>query len=217
MIEDQVLQSKQFQAWRQSVEASGTKIDELKILGAISRDEQTLFNAFIDCVMTTPEGDKVPRCMLIRGNSVVVVPVIYCAQNEVYTLMVRQRRPIDGDFAVEFPGGQMHDVEDPVPVAVQEVNEELGLEVEETEMKPLSEKPVKVCSGMMDEFAYFYFFEKQFSKNQLQKHHNRLTGHNHDGEFLCVQVVQMKEVAKQLNFSALVGMKLLEKKLGKVF
>ena len=29
--------------------------------------------------------------------------------------------------------------------------------------------------------------------------------------------IQMKEVTKQLNFSSLVGMKLLEKKLGKVF
>ena len=218
MIEDLVLQSKQFQAWRQSVEASGTKIDELKILGAISRDEQTLFSAFVDCVMTTPEGNKVPRCLLLRGRSVVIVPVFYCEEEEVFTLMVQQRRPVDGEFALEFPGGLIEAKEcEPIQVAVREIQEELDLHVIETEIKPLCEKPVKVCASMMDEMVHFFYFEKQCSISWLQSYQDRITGHHDDGEYLTVQIIRMTEVATLLNSSVLVGLKLLEKKFGRMF
>ena len=217
-LENLVLQHPKYLSWKKEVESTGTRIDHVDVLAAISRAPGQLIAAFIDTQMTTPEGDILPRCMLFRGKSVVIVPVIYCEDEEVYTLMVKQRRPVNGEFFIEFPGG-VFDAgnEQPAALAIQELSEELQIQIKDTDLKTLHEEPVTVCTGMLDEQAYFFYFEKHYKKKDLFKLNGRVTGHHHEGEFLQVQVLKMSEVTNYLNFSALAGIKLLEQKLNRIF
>jgi 8-oxo-dGTP pyrophosphatase MutT (NUDIX family) len=213
-----VLNSPKFQNWKKSVEKSGTVISELNILSQISRNKDEIFSIFLDCVMVTPEGNMTPRCMLLRGNSVIIIPIIYCDDGELYTLMIKQRRPIDGEYMTEFPGGLLDNGDElPVRIAAQEVNEELGFDIPEDEIISLNNKPLSVCSGILDEKVHFFFFKRNMSKLELTQIHNKKSGQNDDGEFLNIQCVNMKDVSKLDNFSALVGIKLIEKALGQTF
>ena len=217
-LEEFVFQSPIFQVWKKDVESTGTQISKIDVLSVISRSPGKLFSVFIDTEMITPEGERVPRCMLLRGKSVVIVPVVHCDDGETYTLMIKQRRPVDGSYVTEFPGG-MCDSEDesPASLAIREIQEELGLSVKAEDLKPLQNEPIKVCTGMLDEQIYFFYFETNISQKELANFDGSLTGHHHDGEFLVVQVVKMSEVTENLNCSALVGIKLLEKVLNRNF
>jgi 8-oxo-dGTP pyrophosphatase MutT (NUDIX family) len=217
-LSDLVLNSTKFLKWKTGVEKSGSKITKLRLLAGVSRNDSDLFAAFIDCEMISPEGDKSPRCMVIRGNTAVVVPVIYCEDNQIYTLMIKQRRPIDGEYKIEFPGGLLDNGdENPIVVAQKEVEEELNLRVQKNEIMKLSEKPISICSGILDEKAHFFYFKKKMLKKELDAIHDQLSGHNHEGEFLKIQVVNFKDVKRFNNSSALIGLKLIEKALGHNF
>ena len=104
-------------------------INKIDVLGIISRDCDNFFGAFLDCQLVTPEGEKISRCVLIQDDSVVIVPVLYCQDDgEIYTMMVKQRRIIDGGFAFEFPAGGKGLQEDSRFIASQEIQEELHIQ-----------------------------------------------------------------------------------------
>ena len=157
-LENLVFQSPIFQVWKKDVESTGTQISKIDVLSVISRSPGKIFSVFIDTEMITPEGERVPRCMLLRGKSVVIVPVVHCDDGETYTLMIKQRRPVDGSFVTEFPGG-MCDSEDesPASLAIREIQEELGILIKADDLKPLQNDPIKVCTGMLDEQIYFFY------------------------------------------------------------
>ncbi|MDP6583156.1 MAG: hypothetical protein QF535_00770, partial [Anaerolineales bacterium] len=93
-----------FKRWKHRVEANGNIIKNIDILATVSRNSSNFSLAFLDCLILTPEGVEIPRCIVIRGESIVVVPVLNCTEdNETYTLMVEQRRIFDGGYSKEFP------------------------------------------------------------------------------------------------------------------
>jgi hypothetical protein len=99
--------------WKKDVEYTGTLISKIEILSVVTRAPEKIFSIFIDTGMITLEGERVSRCMLIRGKSVVIVPVIHCDIGDIYTLIVKQRRPVDGAFVTEFPGGMFNSASEP--------------------------------------------------------------------------------------------------------
>jgi 8-oxo-dGTP pyrophosphatase MutT (NUDIX family) len=218
VIQDSVLESPKFKRWKRQIDDSGTQIDKLEVLASISRQKGDLFCALIDTTMITPEGNSVPRCMLLRGMSVVVVPVFYCDDGEIYTLMVKQSRPVDGLFTFEFPGGILDKGnEAPIQIAALEVREELGLDIDETKLIPLNPEPISVCTALLDEKIHFFYFEKQCTKSFLDNLNHKKSGIAADGEFIQISVVPMREANKIYISSVLIGLKLLENILGHTF
>ena len=209
--------SPKFNHWLSKVERAGVKIERLEVLAEVSRDGKELFSSFVDTLMVTPEGERQPRCMLIRGESVMIVPWITCDGLD-YTLMVEQRRPVEGLLSTEFAGGMMDlEVSDTQGVATKEANEELGLNLTRDQLFSLADEPVKVCTAALDEVVHFYSFNLEVTKAELADLEGRLTGHHGEGEHLKLKVVRLSEVHKIHNYSALAGLKLLEIKAGKVF
>ena len=213
-----VLKSPKFKQWKKQIEKSGTKIEEIDVLAGISRQEGDLFCALLDTRMTTPEGNTVPRCMVLRGMSVVIVPVLYCDDGETYTLLVKQRRPVDGQFTLEFPGGGLDKGdEQPVQIAIREVKEELGLDVNEKNLIPLSSEPISVCTAILDEKVHFFYFEKKCSKLFLEQVNHQKRGVASEGEFIQIIPTPIREANQNLNAGVLIGLKLLENTLGLTF
>lgn len=89
--------------------------------------------------------------MIIRGASVVVVPVLWPDDDsEPYTLMVRQHRPINADYTREFLGGILVPEESVEKCAVREVYEELGLTIARGELESASVNHVYLKKGKLN-------------------------------------------------------------------
>ena len=214
-----VFDSPKFKRWKQRVEVSGNIIKDIKILGFVSRDHVNLFGAFLDCKLITPEGVEIPRCVVIGGDSVVIIPVLTCVEDgEIYTLLVEQRRIIDGSIIREFPsGGISHNRDDLKAVACLEVKEELHMDVTSDELIPLGSGPVMMNPSASGDLAYFFYFERKVPNSFLQKMNGLSTGCHDDHEYIMVSVQKMSEAACSCVSSLLIGTKLLEKAMNRVF
>jgi len=204
--------------WKERVEANGNTIKDLKVLAAISRNETGLFGAVLDCQLLTPEGVEVPRCVMIFGDSVAIIPVLTCSDDgNVYTLMVEQRRIVDGDYSREFPSGGIETEGDPKVSACKEIREELHLTVLPKELIPLKPYPIKASSSIMGDLVYYYYFERTVSLSLLKEIDGQSTGCHEENEFIQVKVLKMSEASDESTIAALIGIKLLEKKMGRVY
>jgi len=216
-LSHKVLTHSKFLRWKQRVESNGNTVKNIEILATICRDQVNLFLALLDCQLVTPEGREIPRCVIIGGDSVVVIPVFTCHDDgEIYTLMVEQRRIIDGDYAREFPAGTVDLLEEyPQLMACQELQEELHLSVDPDELIPLA--PVKVVSSLLDGLVHYFYFQRDVPLSFLKRFEGRSTGCHEEHEYIQVRVVKMAEVVDCMTSSAIIGVKLLERALNRIF
>ena len=95
-----VFDSPKYKSWKRNIESHGITLDQIEVIGEISRNGTSLFTALLDCQLTTLEGITMPRSVVLRGDGAIVIPVLNCVEDQtVYTLMVEQRRVVDGSFS----------------------------------------------------------------------------------------------------------------------
>jgi 8-oxo-dGTP pyrophosphatase MutT (NUDIX family) len=211
-MEVKVFEQPHFLLWKKRLEDHGNILKNVEVLGKISRDGVNLLGAFLDCQILTPEGAEIPRCVFISSDSVAIIPVLTCKEDgAIYTMMVEQRRIVDGGYVTEFPAGGIGSEDNLKIVACQELQEELQLTVVPEELIPLADEPVKINSSWSGDQTYFFYFEREVSCDFLQEMDNRSTGCHEEHEYLRIKVLKMSEVSNHFTTSALVGIKLLEK------
>ncbi len=209
-----VFNNPHFLKWKKRLEENGNVLQNIEVLGAISRDNKNLFAAFLDCRILTPENTEIPRCVLICDDSVVVVPVLRCIENnEIYTLMVRQRRIIDGGFTTEFAAGGVEQSANLIEAACKETREELHMSVSHEEMIPLGTDSIKLNPSFSGDLVHFFYFQRDVPRTFLEKMDNMSTGCHQDNEYIKIKVLKMTEVNDVMTSSALIGIKLLESAL----
>jgi 8-oxo-dGTP pyrophosphatase MutT (NUDIX family) len=208
-----------FKKWKKRVEANGSRVQNVNILGFVPRGEGRPIAIFIDCVLETAEGVEIPRYIVIRGDSVVIVPMLVCNEtNTVYTMLVEQRRIVDGGITTEFPaGGVLGEAADLRLSASQEIREELSLTIPPDELIPLADKPIKINPSMSDDLVTFFYFRQEVTPAFLEEADGRATGCHAEGEFIRIKICPMATVARIPTSSTLIGIKLLEQKLNRVF
>lgn len=213
-----VLHNPQLKRWRERIESNGNEVLHLEVLASVYRNGSQLVGSFLDTVLLTSEGQKIARCFIMKGDSVVVVPVLICDDDCVYTLMVEQRRIIDGGLALEFPAGSLDkSSDDPRETACREVKEELHLTIAAGDMLPLADRPVKVNTSSSADLVYFFYFQQNVTRLFIEDMEGHITGCHEDNEYIRVRVRKMSEVGDVLTSSALIGVRLLEKKLARRF
>lgn len=214
-----VFSNAKFKRWKARIEANGNRLEDIQVLSVISRSGCDLYGAFLDCQLTTPEHQRMRRCVLIRGDCVVIVPVLTCRDDGViYTLLVEQRRIIDGDFSQEFPAGMLDlQMDDPRIMASKELREELHMDVAPQEIKPLADQPIKVISSLIGDLLFYYYFEKEVTRAFLKAMDGRPTGCHSEAEYIRVRIHEMAHIANNFLSPALIGVKLLERVLKRTF
>ena len=214
-----VLHSLKFKRWKERIESSGNHILKVDILSVVSRQAGSFYAAFLDCLLLTPEGTRIPRCVVLRGESVLVIPVLRCTDDDtLYTLMVEQRCICDGSMHVGFPAGNADEMgADFAAMACGEIKEELGLDVEPADLVPLGEEGVFINPSITDDLVRFYYFTREVSSEWLAGIDSRSTGCHGEGEFIRVRVRKISDAAGMKTTSSLVGLRLLERALGVVF
>ncbi len=150
-----LLNSNKYLRWRKRVEAAGNEILKLDVLTVVSRTPETWYTALLDCILLTPEGNRISRCVTIRGESVVVIPLLQCVDdNQYYTVMVEQRCISDGSLHLGFPAGGVDDCDDLRLAACQELMEETGLVISPNDLVELS-GGITLISSLSDDIIYY--------------------------------------------------------------
>ena len=161
-----------------------------------------------------------PRCVVLRGDGAIAIPVLNCVEGQtVYTLMVEQRRVVDGGISTEFPAGTVEpSIEDSIIVAVQELEEELGMQVSKEELQLLYQYPLKADPSILSATFHYFYFERDVTQVFLKKIDGRETGCHEDHEYMRVKVQKLSEVSQDnVTVFSLAGLQLLENKLVKKF
>jgi len=209
-----VLASSKYQRWRNLVESQGNKILQHDILSVISRTPGTWYVALIDCLLLTPEENIIKRCVTIRGESVVIVPILQCIDDsQLYTIMVEQRCICDGALHIGFPAGSTDEIANFRSMACQELREETGIEILPEELIELSEG-ISLNSSLSDDLIYFYAFRKDVTRTWLDSIDNSNSGIHGEGEYIKVKVLTLSDSFNMATPSTLIGESLVRKVLG---
>ncbi|MFP4416977.1 MAG: NUDIX hydrolase [Chitinivibrionales bacterium] len=183
-------------AWKKAIEQTGCTIHSIDPLKVLHKGNRDVLFALIKADISAPDGQKLLPYVFIRGDAVIVVPLIRNSDTgEERFLMVEQRRVANGDIALEFPAGMLdHLVDSPRKVAVRELEEETGVRITEEDIHSLVEKPLYSSPGASDEAIYFYGCIIEMNNEQFQSLEGRLTGDISEQEHIRVTLKSREEV-----------------------
>jgi len=184
---------------------SKCQINRITLQGAILRDDESLYSAYIEVHLFTPENQSLIRSILIRGSGCVVIPYFYNSTS-INFVMVKQRRIQSGDFTYEFPSGKIEDCSKPNFSAALELSEETGINIQPECLRLLA-KDIVVCESAFDEQVTWYsceISEKDYLKN-LNSHH----GIKEDGEHITIHALTFDALKEINSFQVKTALQLL--------
>ncbi|KAI9163982.1 Nudix hydrolase 14 [Paramyrothecium foliicola] len=168
--------------------------------------------------VTNGAGENLPSAALLRGPSVAVLFILVPddvapdADERYVVLTVQARIPAGSLGFVELPAGMVDDAGSFKGAAAKEIEEELGITIQENDLKCLSELAVtdgngesdeRLASAMFpsaggcDEYITLYSHERRIPRSQLREWSGRLTGLRDHGEKITLKVVPMKDLWKE--------------------
>ncbi|ORY67252.1 NUDIX domain-containing protein [Pseudomassariella vexata] len=167
-------------------------------------------------------GERLPGSIFLRGPSVamlvILIPEDVEPGNESETderhviLTVQARIPAGSLEFVELPAGMVDDDGTFAGTAAKEIKEELGLELQSSELICMSDLVVEEASikgdedlpnamypsvGGCDEFIPIYMHERRVPREQLKEWTGNLTGMRDHGEKITLKLVKMKDLWKE--------------------
>lgn len=178
--------SPKFRHWKRTVEANGCVVGKVDLIADLPKRDGTILFALIKADVRDPEGRPLPGYALLRGHAVVVVTeVVNRDTGEKRFLMIRQRRIGSGAETLEFPAGMTDEhIDDPLAVALKELEEETGLTARPDQMIPLCPRPLYSSSGLNDEAIWFYGCSLELPGERYHALQDGETGKAEEGEFI---------------------------------
>tara|TARA_Y100000992_G_C21181885_1_gene451096 strand:- start:188 stop:838 length:651 start_codon:yes stop_codon:yes gene_type:complete len=201
--------------WKKKFENSKNKILNIKVFNILSRKKIKFLSALIDVKFKSKNQGSIQRFCLLVPESVVVVPILIYKKKK-FTMMVEQQRIDNGDAALEFAAGAIHKGETIKNAAQKETLEELNLNIKKSDLKIFYKKGVRMDPAMTTSKAYFFYFIKKINKNFFNTYKNRLSGIRSHGEYLKIKIINLKKLKDINTSSAIIGLKFVEDKFGKI-
>jgi 8-oxo-dGTP pyrophosphatase MutT (NUDIX family) len=192
--------SAKYRLWKTTVETNGCTVHKAEILLDLPRRDGTILFAMLKAEITDPEGRPLPHFALLRGPAVVIVTAVENRDTgERRFLMLRQRRIGHGGDSLEFPAGMLDElVTDPKGVAVKELAEETGLQVDPAELRPLADRPLYSSSGLDDEAIHYLGCEVKLSGADYHALEGGQRGNAEEGEFIRLGLFTYEDALKEV-------------------
>lgn len=186
-----------FRFWKQNAESNGLKINKVDTFYIRRRHNGEVLFAMLEVDADTPEGDKIPPALFLKGHAVsMLVCLIDQETKEKFVVLVRQRRISDGSYTYEHPAGMVDADDDPAEVAARELGEEIGLEATADELTRLNPRLWFPSTGTSDEGMYYYYLEKEMKRAQIMTFHHRDMGNQSEFERITTTVNSLPEAHK---------------------
>ncbi len=197
-MENELLNQSKVKAWKNFLLANGCTISSISPIAQIKKRDDSLLFALLSADVTSPEGNKLPHIVFIRGHAVVIVPLLRNKDTgEEKYLMVRQRRIGNGQMSLEFPAGMLDESSNPLEVAVRELNEETGLSIDRSNLKPLTDTMLYSSAGAIDEAIYYYGCIIELNETDFQSYIGRKGGCEHEHEFISTVLMTREEAERE--------------------
>lgn len=217
---DQILNSKLFQDWKNSVDKN-IKIDSILIQHA-DIPGRILFIKF-KCIAYLKGETKhpIPGIIILRGGAITCLIELIC-EGKTYALLVQQPRlPIGQSGYVEAVAGMIDGDSNIKGAGLREIEEETGLKLSSNDLIDLTAlaqgpaSPGYLSSpGLIDEFIHVYLYRGQVTKEKLAQLQGKLTGERNHGEYITLKVTPLDSLWKEVtDAKILVALYLREKLL----
>ena len=186
-----------FRFWKQNAESNGLKINKIVTFYIRRRHNGEVLFAMLEVDADTPEGDKIPPALFLKGHAVsVLVCLIDQETDEKFVVLVRQRRISDGSYTYESPAGMVDADDDPADVAARELGEEIGLDVTADELTQLNSRLWFPSTGTSDEGMYYYYLERKMPRELIREFHHKDMGNQAESEHITTAVTTLPEAHK---------------------
>ncbi|KAK4673861.1 hypothetical protein QC763_115640 [Podospora pseudopauciseta] len=180
----------------QSFDLFGPRVGFLKLVADVKNDK----------------NETLPGAVFLRGPSVamlvMLIPDDGKDEEERYVLLTVQPRVAAGSLEfVELPAGMVDEEGEFVGTAAREIEEELGIRIEERELRNLSEmalgeegggeglgRGVYPSPGACDEFIPIFMHERRVPRDTLKEWEGKLTGLREHGEKITLRLVKMGDL-----------------------
>ena len=186
-----------FKYWKSQMEANGLVINGISEKYIRRRHNGEVLFAMLEVDADTPEGDKIPPALFLKGHAAsVLVCLIDEDTNEKFVVLVRQRRIADGSQTYEHPAG-MVDADDAADeVAARELGEEIGLTVTAADLTKLNPRPWFPSTGTSDEAMHFFYLERELPRVEIMAFHHKDMGNASEFERITTVVTSLPEAHK---------------------
>ncbi|MFD1141445.1 NUDIX hydrolase [Larkinella insperata] len=197
MKKEALADAPKYRFWRQQAESNGLKINKVEEFYIRRRHNGEVLFAMLEVDADTPEGDKIPPALFLKGHAVsVLVCLIDQETKERYVVLVRQRRICDGSHTYEHPAGMVDASDDPAEVAAREVGEEIGMDVKPDQLTRLIAGLCYPSTGTSDEAMHYYYVEREMPRAQIMEFHHKDMGVASEFERITTAVVTLPEAHK---------------------
>lgn len=186
--------SQKFQKWIENIKANRVHLKHYELLHLVENRHGEMLFAFLKADMESPEGKKLPPIVVLRGHFVAVLPHLIASDTQKqFTLLVKQRRVATGGYFYEFPAGMCDEAEDPIPVAIRELEEESGLKVMPSDLIPLNDQPIFSSPGLLDEGGYFFALQLFLPESQIWSLDRQRHGVGSESEWITTKIVNFAQ------------------------
>ncbi|MBC8155406.1 MAG: NUDIX hydrolase [Bacteroidetes bacterium] len=189
-----------FQFWKTQMELNGMKMNGVQERFVRRRGNGEVLFALLEVDADTPEGDKIPPVLFLKGHAAsVLVCLIDEATGEKFVVLVRQRRISDGSQTYEHPAGMVDASDAADEVAAREVGEEIGLPILAEELTKLNPRLWYPSTGTSDEAMHYFFVEKTMPRDDIMAFHHKNMGNQSEYERIITVVTTLPEAHKLIN------------------
>lgn len=192
--------SLKYRQWVETLQKNNIAISRVEPLNLIHKKSGELLFALLSIDAKAPNGEKLLPIALVRGHFVsVAVILIERETQEKYVLLVRQYRIASGEYTYEHPAGMCDSSTDIWQVAIKEIAEETGLQIEKSQLHLLNEKPLYTSPGLLDEGGYLFFCEIELSRTEIECLADQKVGVPAEKEFITTYVCKLDEAWQLMN------------------
>ncbi|GAB3279522.1 hypothetical protein GCM10027347_54300 [Larkinella harenae] len=172
-----------FKAWQHALQAQEVQLREVQEIYTRRGKEGNVLHALVKIDTQAPDGGQLAPLCFIKGHAISIVVVLIDEKSgDKFVLLVRQRRVCNGSRTYEHPAGMVEDDEEPLAVAVRELEEETGLQATPDEIIPLGSKPWFSATSTSDEALFFFYCERSMPGSAIQALHGKQMGKASENE-----------------------------------
>lgn len=190
--------SLKYQQWERELQDNGIDLRGLEELKTVRKGNGDVLFALLKIDALAPNGEPLLPIALLRGHFVgVLVCLVDDSNGDEFFLMVRQRRVATGAVMLEHPAGMVDSTKDPFDVALAEVREETGLQIDREQLVLLNDKVLHSSPGLLDEGGWFFGTEIRMSTAAIEALRGDSQGHGTEGEFIETAVLTREEAMSE--------------------